>query len=789
MRATPAVLAVVIAIVQAACGGGRVEEPAPAEQPDAPVEPPQPAVEPTGRVEILWDTWGIPHIHAQDETALLWAFGWAQAASHGDLLLRLYGQARGRAAEYWGEDWLDSDVWIHTNGVPARAAEWLDAQSPYMRAYIDAFAEGINAYARTHPDSIDDAMEAVLPITATDVLAHAQRITHLTFVLGAAGIDGAVGAWQRASPNGAEGSAPDDAAPERDTPGYSDPAGNIPADNAAAHNASAALISADENERALRPSLGPVADALLEARADAPVAGSNGWAIAPSRSASGNALLLINPHLPWGDLYTWYEAQLVLPGMDVYGAALVGMPLPGIAFNRDVGWTHTVNTIDAADLYEVELNGTGYVWDGGTRPLEASRVDLRVRLADGTARTETITVTRTVHGPLIARRGNRALALRIAGLDAAGGLDQLWGMLRASNMGQFEAVLGNLQLPMFTVLYADREGHILHVFNGRVPVRETGDWRTWSGIVPGESPALLWTGVHAYNDLPRVADPATGWLQNANDPPWTTTFPSPLDPDAYPPYMAPQSPLSFRPQRSARMLAEDTSITFAEVVAYKHSTHVESADHILEDLVIAVRTHGGERARRAAQVLEAWDRMTNADSRGAVLWFAFFDRFARRRWQGGSPFDVPWLERAPFSTPDGLSDAEGAAQVLDAAAEAVESEFGSLDVAWGDVHRLRRDSLDFAASGAPGGPGVFRVLGFADAGNGRRVATSGDSFVAVVEFGDQVRAVALLGYGNASKPGSPHRTDQLGLLARSQLRPVWLSIGEVEANLERRERF
>jgi acyl-homoserine-lactone acylase len=342
---------------------------------------------------------------------------------------------------------------------------------------------------------------------------------------------------------------------------------------------------------------------------------------------------------------------------------------------------------------------------------------------------------------------------------------------------------------MFTVLYADREGHILHVFNGRVPIRATGDWRTWAGIVPGDAPALLWTGVHAYNDLPRVADPTTGWLQNANDPPWTTTFPVALDPDDYPAYMAPRVPLAFRPQRSARMLAEDTSITFAEVVAYKHSTYVEAADHFLEDLVIAARTHGGERARRAAQVLEAWDRTTNADSRGAVLLFAFGDRFSRYRWPGGSPFDVPWRESAPFSTPDGLSDAEGAAQLLDEAAEQVESSYGSLDVAWGDVYRIRRDGLDLPASGGPGGPGVFRVLGFTTAEDGTRVATSGDSFVAVIEFGSEPRASALLGYGNASKPGSPHRTDQLGLLARNQLRPVWLAKGDVEANLERRERF
>jgi acyl-homoserine-lactone acylase len=751
------------------CGGGQAETPAPAIETAPVIElPPQPAAVPTGRVEILWDTWGIPHINAQDETALFWAFGWSQTASHGDLLLRLYGQARGRAAEYWGEDWRDSDVWVHTNDIPSRAGEWLDRQTPYMRAYLEAFAEGINAYARANPDSIDDAYETVLPVTAADILAHSQRVMHFTFVTGAAGVDGVVGAWQRAGSGDGGGDSP--AGEDRD-------------------RTFAAASPDGVRSASILPSLGPVGDRLLSQVDDATVAGSNGWAIAPSRSASGNAMLLINPHLPWGDLYTWYEAHLMLPGMDTYGAALVGTPLPGIAFNRNLGWTHTVNTIDAADLYEIELAGNGYVWDDGTRPLETATVQLRIRQPDGTLRTEPLTITRSVHGPVVARRGDRALALRVAGLDAAGAADQTWGMMRAANMGQFEAVLGNLQLPMFTVIYADREGHILHVFNGRVPIRPMGDGRMWAGIVAGVTSATLWTNVHAYNDLPRLADPSTGWLQNANDPPWTTTFPAALDPADYPPWMAPSSPLGFRSQRSARMLAQDTSITFADVVAYKHSTHVESADHILEDVVIAARTHGGERTRRAAQVLEAWDRTIDAGSRGAVLYAEFFDQFVRRRWPAGTPYDVPWMTEAPFTTPDGLSDAEGAAQALDAAAAAIEARFGSLDIAWGDVHRLRRGDLDFAAVGGPGGPGVFRVFGFADAEDGKRVATFGDSFVAVVEFGPTLRAAALLGYGNASQPGSPHRTDQFSLLASNQLRPVWFTRAEIEANLAKHDRF
>jgi len=775
-----------------ACGGGAVRTPWPVvEAGPPPTGPPlQPPAQDTGRVEILWDTWGVPHIYAQDEVALLWAFGWAQMTSHADLLLRLYGQARGRAAEYWGEDWRDSDVWVLTNGIPDRAADWLAQQDPLVRAYLEAFAEGINAYARTYPDSIDRMFRPVLPVSAVDVLAHAQRVLHFTFVTGTAGIENTVRAWRRTvaeMPGGAAG-------PDR---------------------VSRSAVSDDTADSraggSFRPSLGPIADDLVARSGGTAMNGSNGWAVSPARSASGNAMLLINPHLPWGDLFTWYEVQLVMPGLDAYGAALVGMPLPGIAFNERVGWTHTVNTIDAADLYELRLTpdargrpsnalsggagetsdgpGPGYAWDGGVRPLETEDISLRVRQTDGSYRTDTLHVARSIHGPVVARRGDRALALRVAGLDAAGIIGQLRAMLRASDMPRFETALADLQLPMFTVLYADRDGHILHVFDGRVPLRPRGDWRMWAGVVPGDTSAMLWTAVHAYRTLPRVADPPSGWLQNANDPPWTTTFPRPLRPPDFPAYMAPVMSPSFRAQRSARMLAEDTVISFADIVAYKHSTRVESADHILEDLVLASRAYGTDRARRAADVLEAWDRTTGANSRGAVLYATFFDLFTHHRWPAGSPYDVSWTEEAPYATPDGLSDAAGAAALLDAAADSVDKRYGALDVMWGRVHRLQRDGVDLPASGGPGGLGVFRVFDFSPAADGRLAATAGDSFVAIVEFGPAVRASALLGYGNASQPGSPHRTDQLELLAHNELRPVWLTRAAIEAHLAGHDRF
>ncbi|HSJ05484.1 MAG TPA: acylase [Longimicrobiales bacterium] len=697
-----------------------------------PIPPPMEVEPEDPRVEVLWDTYGVPHIFAEDAGALFYAFGWAQMRSHADLLLRLYGQARGRAAEYWGEQFVDSDTWVLTHGIPGRAERWLGAQSPHMMAYLEAFVAGINAYAERNPGGVGEEWKAVLPVVPADVLAHQQRILQFTFMASPRMVTAVARQWQAGGSVGAGGGL-----------------GGLPA------------------------------------------YGSNAWAVAPARTARGSTLLLINPHLPWGDLFTWYEAHLVGPGISAYGATLVGFPTLAMGFNDDLGWAHTVNTIDSADLYELTLDGDGYVLDGIVRAFETERRTLHVRQPDGGTSERTINIQRSIHGPIVARREGRALALRVAGLDAANLADQYWDMIRSANLAQFEAALSRLQLPTFTVIYADRAGNILHVFNGAVPVRSRGDWAWWQGVVPGDSSATLWTQMHPYHALPRVLNPETGWLQNANDPPWSTTVPFPLDPFYFPPYMAPQRPMAFRPQQSARMLAEAPRMTLEQMVQLKHSTYVGAADHLVHDVAIAARASGNAEAVTAAEVLERWDRRTDAGSRGALLFQEFYRAVQRHRWPDGSPWEIRWTARAPLSTPDGLSDPRAAVELLVGAARRVQAARGALDSPWGDVHRLRTDGVDLPANGGSGDIGVFRVVDFepVPGDTARLVATGGDSFVAAVEFSRPVRAHTLIGYGNASQPGSPHRTDQIELFARKQLRPAWLTRDDVLENLALREVF
>jgi acyl-homoserine-lactone acylase len=666
----------------------------------------------SGSAEILWDSYGVPHIYAANRNQLAYAFGWAQMQNHADLLLRLYAQGRGRASELLGRDYLEEDRWTWTVDIPGLAARDYALQRPAMRAHIDAFVAGINEFARRHPELIGDSVRAVLPVTGVDVMANQERLALARFLTSNGRVKSETRDWQR---------------------------------------------------------------------------GSNAWAIAPKRSASGHTLLLANPHLPWSDIFTWIEAQYAMPGMDVYGAALVGSPVLQIAFNDDLGWTHTVNTQDAEDLYELTLSGDGYRYDDTVRPFHERVRVLRVRDANGSMHDDTLRIRASVQGPVVATKPGKAIALRVVGMMPAlpYSLEQWWEMGRAHDLAAFQRAIQPNQISGQNIIYGDRVGHVMAFYGGNSPVRTRGDRAFWAGIVPGDDSTTLWTSVHRFADMPMTLDPPSGWVQNANDPPWWSTFPVAVHPRDYPSYLA-SLEMALRPQRSVHLLQSDSSITYAEFLRYLHSTRMELADRLLDDLLPLANTSASEPVRLAAGVLARWDRNANADSRGAVLFTQWWNEYGRRM-GARSRFSQPWSEQRPLDTPDGLADGAVAVAALEVAATNVQKLYGALDVPWGDVYRLREDSLDLPGIGASGAYGVFSVVDYQSAGNARYSAVGGDSYVAAIEFSSPIRAMTLLGYGNASRAGSPHRTDQLPLFARQQMKPVWRTRAEVEAHLERRE--
>ncbi|MEJ2161933.1 MAG: penicillin acylase family protein, partial [Robiginitalea sp.] len=295
--------------------------------------------------------------------------------------------------------------------------------------------------------------------------------------------------------------------------------------------------------------------------------------------------------------------------------------------------------------------------------------------------------------------------------------------------------------------------------------------------------ADIWTEVHPYSDLPKVKNPADHWLQNANDPPWTSTIPMTLDPDDYPGYMAPRS-MNFRPQRSARMLLEDDSITFEELQSYKLSTRLEFADRILDDLFMAVDSLGSDKAKEARIVLEQWDRTADADSEGMLLFY----NWARKFGPGSSSnYATSWDIKQPNTTPDGLADPARAVKLLEESAMELEQKFGSLKMPWGEYYRINYNGQDLPANGIDGSLGVFRVAWPGNADGDHMYVGGGDSWVGVIEFGDTTRAKVLLSYGNSTQPDSPHNGDQLALFSRKELRDAWFTDEAIEANTSRVE--
>ncbi len=667
---------------------------------------------PASSATIDWDQWGVPHIDAESREGAFYALGWAQARGRPDLLLEMMGQGRGRAAELWGEDYFQSDELMWRMGVPQALDVLYEAQGPEYQRNLDAFAAGINEYFAGNPDAGSQERRRVLPVSARDAIGHGQRALNLTFMAG----EELQGLQRRLA--GQETAAMETAAGER---------------------------------------------------------GSNGWAIAPSRSASGDAMLLINPHLPWDGLFTWFETHITTPEINAYGATLIGQPAISVGFNERLGWTHTVNVLDATDVYALAVEGAGYRFGGELLPFEVEQATVRVRGANGAMEERTLTLTNSVHGPILGRRGDIAYAIRVAGLadpDHSRTIEQYWDMVAADNRAAFEAAFSRLQNPMFNMVYADADGEIAYVSNGLHPVRARGDAAFWRDVVDGSDPALLWTDYHPYSALMRVANPPSGFVQNSNEPGWTSAIPPAIDPANFPADFPPPFMRS-RPQHGIEMLLGDESISFEELGAYARDTRLALADNVLDELVAAARADGSEAAVRAADVLAAWDRRTELGSRGAALFMLWTSAYQQSGVEGF--YARQWDFSAPAEWPDGLGNDGLAVAALVATVAQMEGAGIPIDVPWGNVARIPDDGghgATLPVTLGPGEIGAFFVGYFSPSGEGRAFDFSGGtSFVSTVEFGAQVRARALLPYGNfAERPEGVQ--NQLELLCESRFRDV-----------------
>ncbi|MBV8173414.1 MAG: penicillin acylase family protein [Verrucomicrobia bacterium] len=720
--------------------------------------------------EILWDQYGIPHIYGPDLLAVVRGYGYSQMENHAELVLQKTAEARGRTAEYFGPGTqnanVENDIRIQTYGIPERARRWYREGGYLQQAILRAFVSGLNQYANRFADSIDQTLRQVLPIEPEDVLGIVQTTIHFTFLPETSNVPDLIAGW-----------------------------------------------SQSQSTAALRP---------VHAKR---TLGSNGWALAPPRTTNGNAILMGNPHLPWGvsqpvpglDVYQWMEANLVIgdpghPLLNASGITFPGTPAIAIGFNDYLGWTHTVNSIKNADLYELQLVNGGYSWNGGVLPLEERTAEVKIRQPDGSYVTQTITIQSSVHGPIVAQKPGKALALRVAGLNAPSVVTQYWEMMLSRHLWEFIAANSALQMPIFNVIYADRDGQIMYLFGGRQPVRSGGTYQDWTGILPGDTSLTLWTRTLPWGQLPKTIDPPGGVVHNSNEPPWFSTFPRVVFQNQFPSYIAPDLTF-FRPEAGALFLQSKDRFSVSDVLSEKESTHMLFAERVLPDLIQAASKSPDATANAAAVVLRNWSQNSDATDIGALLfqlWYQLCVADPRSpkstSWGSEYPaFRVEWSDADPLSTPIGLADPNGSVKYLIEAAAQLESQFGRLDVPWGDVNgivlvdhdRSFQQVLPFLpplpASGSGDPFGGLRALYYFPAPapfTNQNWVYSGDTYIQIVEFTPAgAKAKDLLTYGNASRPGSPHITDQISLFQEKNLRPAYRTREEVEAHTVKVERY
>lgn len=498
---------------------------------------------------------------------------------------------------------------------------------------------------------------------------------------------------------------------------------------------SGAGITAAERARAF-PELA-LAPQASDTGASDPDEGSNMWAIAPSRTTTGHAMLLINPHIGFFGSGQRYEAHLrSAEGLDVTGFAILGTPYIRSGHNRYLGWSHTNNYAATADVFQDD-------------PAQATQWTANVPFKSGDrVETRRITFRKTAHGPVLGLRGDRALTVRAVSISG-GVMEQRWAMARARNLREFQAAMARTALTGSNTIYADRAGNIWYLHGNAIPKRDAA----------GE-----WHGLHKLAELPQVLNPKSGWLQNCNSTVFLTTAAADnLKPADYPAYMTPE-PDTERSRRSRAILDGTHRFSFAEWTSAGLDTRVGLAATKIPEILRL--PHPPELNDLLAE-LERWNQVASVDSVATTL----------------------FIKIANSSDP--------IAQLAKTKAM-LEAGWGTWRVPWGEMNRLQRvhtsgteepfsdTKPSVPVPGVPSFAGSVFTFGAREvAGEKRMYGTVGNTYVAVVEFAKNPVTRSLLVNGQSADPSSPHYTDQAPLYSAARFKDAWFTSSEINRHRER----
>lgn len=653
-------------------------------------------------VTIHRDGFGIPHIYGKTDPDVAFGLAFAHAEDDFATIQEVAIASRGQLAAIKGIEAAVTDYLVHLLRVwEAVDAKYYTHVSAEVRALAEAYADGVNYYAALNPGEVEAGL---LPMTGKDVVAG------FTFK----------------------------------APFF--------------YGMQNHILELFEPERKRDISMGPENAFLLTDEAFAH-AGSNGFAVAPSRSADGKTRLLVNSHQPYKGPVAWYEVRLKSEeGWDVVGGVFPGSPLMLHGHNRRVGWASTVNKPDLVDTYVLTVNPDNpdqYLLDDEWRDFEKTSVDIKVLLWGPFWWTVSRDVEYSEHGPVI-RQEHGTYAVRYAGMGEVGNLDQRLAMNKAGSLEEWLAAMAMQALPSINYVYADADGNIALLYNGQMPKRLEGfDWQEY---LPGDRSDLIWREYLPFDQVPLLLNPKAGFITEANSTPFRATAPEDdLKPEGFSATLGIETQMTNRAFRALELLGADPSISAEEFRAYKYdhaySTESELASLIAE--VLAVDAGSDEDLKQAQNILRDWDLRTDYESRGAALGVLMGEPVVRARLGGKEP-------PAPL---DSLQDA----------ITHLKEHFGRLDPMWGEVNRIVRGTVDMPIQG---GPDILRaVYGRKADEDGRLSAEGGDTYIMFVEWDEDgnVSSESIHQFGSATiDETSSHFADQVPLFAEEKTTPVLL---------------
>lgn len=505
--------------------------------------------------------------------------------------------------------------------------------------------------------------------------------------------------------------------------------------------------------------------------------GSNAMAVAPARSADGHTRLLINSHQPYAGPLAWYEARLKSEeGLDIAGGLFPASPFINHGFGPTLGWANTVNTPDLVDVYVLSVNPENpdqYRFDGRWVDFEKSEAVIALRLFGPLAIRVKREVLWSKHGPVL-RQPHGTYAIRFAGIDRINQVEGYRALNRARDWEGFQAALRLQAIPSFNFTYADATGRIAYVYNALAPKRDPAfDWQKY---LPGDTSRALWRDYLPFETLPKVVNPASGFVYNANNNPFRASAEADNPkPDAFPATIGIETRMTNRALRLEELLTADASISAADFRTIKfdklYSQRSQLAGVIREILAKDFsRDPDAEILKEAQAILARYDLSTAADNRGAALAV-----------MTGLPVIVPTLAGKP---------AGDVTAALRKAVQTLLQHHGRLDPPWGEVNRFRRGTLDKPANG---GPDVLRDFeaSVEPGPDGTFTAAKGDTLYYFVSWdrSGKLSAEGIHQFGSATlDEASPHYADQALLFLREEMKPIWMDEADVRKNLAREYR-